>query len=194
MRPAFSSRTNSRPERVAPDEALVLVSWSTLMVSPSVSQLRRNSPSRRAGFGNSQAQGMPHFLFFRLQVGERMRRRPDLAGNPFDDLDAGGGERAHLAWIIGQQPNARDAKVVKDRGRQAEIPEVRLEPERMIGLDRVDAGVLQLVSLQLGHQADATPFLILIDHQSAALLGDRLHGKLELAAAIAAQRSEHFAG
>src|SRR6516165_12032314 len=36
MRPAFSSRTNNRPERVAPDEAFVLVSWSTVMVFPFV--------------------------------------------------------------------------------------------------------------------------------------------------------------
>src|SRR6516225_2913949 len=187
MRPAFSSRTNSRPERVAPDEALVLVSWSTLMVSPSVSQLRLNSTRRRAGFGNSQAQGMPHFLFFRLQVGERMRRRPDLAGNPFDDLDAGGAERAHLAWIIGQQPNARDAKVVKDRGRQAEIPEVRLEPERMISLDRVDAHVLQLVGFQLCHQANAASFLMLVEHEPATFFGDSLHRHFQLIATIAAQ-------
>src|SRR5262249_41087234 len=50
------------------------------------------------------------------------------------------------------------------------------------------------VGLQLGHQADAAPFLILIDHESAAFLGDRLHGELKLAAAIATQRAEHFAG
>src|SRR5215510_5277945 len=123
-----------------------------------------------------------------------MRRRADLAGKPFDDLDAAVAERAHLAWVIGQQANAWNAKVVEDRGRQAEVPEIRLEPERVIGLDRVDSRVLQLVSLQLGHQADAAPFLILINHQSAALLRDRLHGEVELDAAIATQRAEHFAG
>src|SRR5262249_32334366 len=150
-------------------------SWSVLPFS----QLRLNSPRRRSGFGNAQAQGMPHFLFFRLQVDERMRRRADLAGKPFDDFDAAVAERAHLARVIGQEPNAWNAKVVEDCGRQAEVPEVGLEPERMIGLDRVDSRVLKLVSLQFGHQPDAAPFLILIDHQSAAFLRDRLHGKLE---------------
>src|SRR6266545_6864248 len=117
-----------------------------------------------------ESQGVSHFLFFGLQVGKRMRGRADLAGKPFYDLDAGVAERAHLAWVIGQQANAWNAKVVEDRGRQAEVPEVRLEPERMISLDRVDSRVLQLVSLQLGHQSAAAPFLILIDHQSAAFV------------------------
>src|SRR5262245_65712329 len=79
-----------------------------------------------------ESQGVAHSLFFRLQVDERMRRRADLAGKPFDDLDAAVAERAHLAWVIGQQANAWNAKVVEDRGRQAEVPEIRLEPERVI--------------------------------------------------------------
>src|SRR5215813_1122158 len=108
MRSPLSSRTNNRPERVAPDDAFVLGSWTTLMIDPSVSQLRLKSSRRRPGVGNSQGQGMPHFLLFGLQVGEGVRRRPDLAGNPFDDLDAGDAERAHLVLIIGRKPNARD--------------------------------------------------------------------------------------
>src|SRR3954468_9853147 len=194
MQSPLSSRRNIRPERVAPDEAFVLVAWRTVMVCPFVSQLRLDPLRSPAGAGGFQAQRMSHFLFFGLQVGERMRRRADLAGKAFDDLDAALAERAHLAWVIGQQANARNAKVVEDRGGQAEVPEVGLEPERMIGLDRVDSGVLQLVSLQLGHQADAAPFLKVIDHQSAAFLRDRLYGELELAAAIATLRAEHFAG
>src|SRR5439155_9750881 len=87
-----------------------------------------------------------------------------------------------------------NAKVVEDRRRQAEVSEVRPEPKRMIGLDRVDSRVLQLVSLQFGHQADAASFLIFIDHQSAAFLRDGPHGDLQLVAAVAAQRAEHLAG
>ena len=73
------------------------------MIFPSVSQLRLDAVRRVAGTGNFQAQRMSHFLFFRLQVGERMCRRADLAGKPFDDLDASVAECAHLAWVIGQQ-------------------------------------------------------------------------------------------
>src|SRR6516162_8629351 len=40
MRPAFSSSTNNRPDRVMPDVGFVLVAWSTAMLCPSVLQLR----------------------------------------------------------------------------------------------------------------------------------------------------------
>src|SRR5215470_15256945 len=40
MRSPLSSRTNSRPERVTPDEFFDLVASSVVMVFPSVSQLR----------------------------------------------------------------------------------------------------------------------------------------------------------
>src|SRR5215468_7474222 len=115
-----------------------------------------------------------------------MHRRPDVAWKPFDDLDAAVLKRVHLAWVIGQQANAPNAKVVEDCSRQAEIPEVRLEPERVVGLDRVDSRVPQLVGLQLRHQADAASLLKFIEHQSAAFLRDRLHGEVELAAAVEA--------
>src|SRR3954462_11854467 len=130
MQSPLSSRRNIRPERVAHDEAFVLVAWRTVMVCPFVSQLRLDPMRSPAGAGGFQAQRMSQFLFFGLQVGERMRRRADLAGKAFDDLDAALAERAHLAWVIGQQPNARNAKVVEDRGGQDEVPEVGLEPER----------------------------------------------------------------
>src|SRR6202008_1503351 len=115
--------------------------------------------------------------------------RADLAGKLLDDLDAAIAERADLAWVIGQEADAWNAKIVEDRGRQAEVAEIGLEPERVIGLDRVDSHVLQLVSLQLGHQADAAPLLVLIDEQSTAFLRDRVHGQLQLAAAVAPQRA-----
>src|SRR2546421_2968716 len=53
----------------------------------------------------------------------------------------------------------------------------------MIGLDGIEACVLQLVSLQLRHQADAAALLIFVDHESAAFFGDGLHRHL-------AQRSD----
>src|SRR5262245_15387297 len=101
MRSPLSSRTNSLPDRVTPDEFFDLVASSTVIVFPSVSQLRLDAVRRVAGIGNFQAQRVPHFLLFRPQVGERVRRRNDLAGKPFDDLDASVTERAHLAWVIG---------------------------------------------------------------------------------------------
>src|SRR6516225_8579900 len=137
MRSPLSSRTKSRPERVTPDAFFDLVASSIVMIFPFVSQLRFDAMRHITGTGYFQVQRMTHFLLFRLQIGERMCRRADLAGQPFDDLDARGVKRVRLAGVVGQQANARNAKVVEDYCRQAEIPEVRLEAERVVGLDRV---------------------------------------------------------
>ena len=99
-----------------------------------------------------------------------------------------------LRGIVGQKANPADAEVTQDRGRQAEISAVGLEPEGMIRFDGVDADILQLVRLQLRHQADAATLLIFVDHQSAAFFGDRLHGHGKLIATIATQRAQRFAG
>src|SRR5262245_26984346 len=147
MRSPLSSRTNSRPDRVAPEDVFDLGASSTLMVRFLLSEVCLEYARRPARIGGFQVQRVSHFLFLGLQVGERVHRRLDLAGNPFGDFDAAILERTYLARIVGQQANAWNAKVAQDRGRQAEVPEVRLEPERMIGLDGIDAGVLQLVGL-----------------------------------------------
>jgi hypothetical protein len=45
--------------------------------------------------------------------------------------------------IVRQKADPPDAEIAQDRGRQTEIPVVRLESEGTIGLNGVDAGVLQ---------------------------------------------------
>src|SRR3954453_4281010 len=64
MQSPLSSRRNIRPERVAPDEAFVLVAWRTVMVCPFVSQLRLDPLRSPAGAGGFRAQRMSHFLFW----------------------------------------------------------------------------------------------------------------------------------
>src|SRR5690348_12285026 len=116
MRSPLSSSRNNRPDRASPDEAFDLVASTTLIVCPSVLQLRLDSALLAEKL---QVQRVSHSLLLRLQIGQRMRRRADLAGNPLDDFDAAVAERAHLARIIGQQANVFNAKVVEDRRRQA---------------------------------------------------------------------------
>ena len=43
-----------------------------------------------------------------------------------------------------------------------------MSPSASIGLDGIEAGVLQRVGLQLRHQPDAAPFLMFIDHEAAS--------------------------
>ena len=111
-----------------------------------------------------------------------------------DNLNAGIGQSRSLAGIICEQANTLDAELVQYRGRQAEIPAVGLEAQGVIGLDGVDAGILQLVSLQLCHQANAAALLIFVDHETTTFRGDGLHGQFELIVAVATQRPEHLAG
>src|SRR5262245_49512568 len=106
MRSPLNSRTNSRPVRVGADEAFVFVAWVTVMTCPFVSELRFDVLRRQIATASRQVQCMSHFLFFGLQIGERMRGRVDLAGKPFGDLNAALAERAHFARVIGQQANA----------------------------------------------------------------------------------------
>ena len=57
------------------------------------------------------------------------------------------------------------------------------------------AALLEFVRAQLGQQADAAALVAAqVDHDAAALLGDALHGGLELGAAVAALRAEDVAG
>ena len=91
-----------------------------------------------------------------------------LRRNPYDNFNAGISQGDRLARIVCEKANTLDAEVVQYRGRQAEIPAVALEAQRVIGLNGVDPGILQLVRLQLCHQADATALLIFVDHEATA--------------------------
>lgn len=71
---------------------------------------------------------------------------------------------------------------------------VRLEAQLFIGLYRIAALVLQLVRLQLRHQANASAFLLFIKQHARARLGNHLQGHLQLLAAVTAQRAENIAG
>jgi hypothetical protein len=64
----------------------------------------------------------------------------------------------------------------------------------MIGLDCIKTPVLKRIRLQLRHETDTPPFLMLINHQPASFLGDGAHREIQLIAAVAAQRAEQFPG
>src|SRR6266567_793480 len=96
----------------------------------------------------SQAQVVPHPLLLGPQVRKGVRGRRDLAGNQ-RDRDTRGGQRAELVWVVRQEANSLDAKLVQDRGGQGEVPAIRPEAQRVVGIHGVEAGVLQFVSPQL---------------------------------------------
>ena len=136
---------------------------------------------------------MPHLLLLGSQVRKRVRGRRDLAGN-LGNRDTLGRQRAGLVRVVREEANSLNAKLVQDRGGQAKVPAIRPEAQGVVGIHGVEAGVLQFVSPQLRHQADATALLMFVDHQPAAFRGDGPHGNLQLVVAVTAQRPEHLAG
>ena len=111
----------------------------------------------------TQAQVVPHLLLFGSQVRKGVRGRRDLAGD-LGDRDTRGGQRAGLVGVVREEANSPNPKFVQDRGGQAEVPAIRPEAQGVVGIDRVEAGVLQFVSPQLCHQADAAALLVLVNH------------------------------
>src|SRR5690606_3627625 len=97
--------------------------------------------------------------------------------------------------VVGQQSHRADAEVDQDLRAGAVVAGVGGQTEIEVGVDGVASGVLQLVGLQLVHQADAAALVTAhVQHHAAALGVDHLQGGVELGAAVAAQRAEHVAG
>ena len=67
------------------------------------------------------------------------------------------------------------------------VAQVSGKTQAPVGLHRVHAMVLQLIGLQLVHQSDSAPFLVLVNEQAATLGCDVLEGQFELVPAVATQ-------
>src|SRR5258708_2536685 len=135
-----------------------------------------------------------HLLFFRLQVVLHIRVWLNLAGNALYHADAGVLQRRYLRGIVGEQAYLAHTKLMQDLARELVLTLIGGKAELDIGLHRVEAAVLQFVSLQLRHQADAAPFLLLVDQDAGPGRGNLFERHLELLTAIAAQRTKHVSG
>jgi len=119
-------------------------------------------------------------------------RREDMR-HALDDADAAAVERRHLLGVVGQQADAQEAQLAQHFGGREIDPLVGVEPELLVGVDGVEAGILKLVGAQLVDEADAAP-------SCASRAGRRrgarnlADGAAELVAAIAAQAAEEIAG
>ena len=85
-------------------------------------------------------------------------------------------------------------EVDQDLRADAVVAQVGRQAELQVGVDGVEALLLQLVGAQLVEQADAAPLLGEVEQHALALLLDHRQRGLELLAAVAAQRVEDVAG
>src|SRR6267378_1632998 len=86
------------------------------------------------------------------------------------------------------------SECLQNSSRQLEATMVGLEPQFFVGFDRIQPVVLEGIGLQLGHQANSPPFLLLVKENSSTRFRYEAERHFELLPAIAAQRAEHVSG
>ena len=132
-------------------------------------------------------QKMAQLVALRGQIANVFAARRHRDGNSIDDRQAIAFQTDALGRVVRQQTHAPDSKIVKDLRAHTVVALIRLEPQHLVGDDRVGAMVLQVVCPELVHQPDASAFLAHIEKNAESLLLDHPHGMIELLAAIAAQ-------
>ena len=135
---------------------------------------------------------MPHLLLLRLQIKLVRRLTRHLCRHPLHPYPERL-QRRHLLRVIRHQPNRRNIQHPQHLRRQLKVPAVSGVSQFQVGLDRIPPMVLQLIRLQLRHQANPAAFLVLVEQDPTPFLGNRRQRKLELLSAIAPQRMKHIA-
>src|SRR3954468_11314817 len=137
---------------------------------------------------------VPELFLLRPEVTGGRDRRRNLERQPFRDRQAVAFETDELPRVVREQPHAADAQILEDLHADPVVALVGLEPEALVGLDGVEALVLQLVGADLVGQADAAPLLVEVEEHAAAFGGDPCHRGVELRAAVAPRRVEDVPG
>src|SRR5690606_15257556 len=131
---------------------------------------------------------MPQLRPLRLQVQPVVRAGRDLERLATRDRQTVALKADDLARIVRQQTDRAEPEIEQDLRADAVVTQVRLEPERLVCLDRVLTLVLELVRPDLVGEADAASFLPQIDDGAAALLVDAAQRGVQLLTAVTAQR------
>ena len=154
---------------------------------------RRGADSTRTS--SEALEEVAHALALGAEVGEVLGVDGHDRGDPLGDLEAEALEAAVLGRVVGDDPHRGDAEVDEDLRADAVLPAVLGQPEVEVGVDGVAALLLEAVGADLVPDADAAALVAAeVDDHAAARLGHDLHRRVELHAAVAAQRAEHVTG
>ncbi len=118
----------------------------------------------------------------------------NLDRHALDDLETVGGEPHALVRVVRQETNLPHAQIGQDLRPDSEVPLVGLESEALVGLDRVETAILQVVGANLVREPDPAPLLPHVEEDPLAGGGDHLQGQAPLLAAIAAERPQDVPG
>jgi hypothetical protein len=140
------------------------------------------------------ADEVAHFFVLDLEVALEGWFAGNGGGDALGDSDASVFESGYFFGVVGHQADGGDAEMFEDFGGELELAVVGAVAEGEVGFDRVEALVLELVGAELGHEADAAAFLLLVEKDAGALVDDAGEREVELVVAVAAQGVEDVAG
>src|ERR1700744_2579174 len=105
----------------------------------------------------------------------------------FGDADAIAFERNHFVWVVGQQPDRTETELPQHFRRRQIDPLVSIEAQLLIGVERIETGILQPIGPQLVNEPDAAALLREVEQDAAARLRDRGDPATQLVAAVTPQ-------
>ena len=110
----------------------------------------------------------------------------DQQSKPGCHFDAKIAQPRALRRIRRRSPNPSQTKISEYRGGCIVITGVDRQPQPQIGIDGVEAAVLQRVRVQLGVQPDAASLVTAeVDHRAASFSGDLTQCRVQLFPAVA---------
>ena len=92
-----------------------------------------------------------------------------------------------MSGLLVNSRTVAEAELAQHLGGRQIDPLVGVEAELLVGVDRIEPGILQLIGAQLVDEADAAALLREVQQHAAARRGDRGDRAAQLVAAIAAQ-------
>ena len=99
-----------------------------------------------------------------------------------------------LRRVVGQEPHPRAAEHLQHANRDRVVALVVVEAQHRVGIDSVEAGILQLIGTELVDETETTAFLLQVENDAAARLLELGQRQAQLVAAVAASRAEHVPG
>ena len=150
--------------------------------------------ARRQASVQLPGQLVAHAVALRVEVALVEGPHADDEGHGLDHLDAVLHELTALLGVVAEQPDRRDAEVAQHVGRGAVLTGVGGQAERQVGVEGVEAVLLQPVGAQLVDEPDASALVAAQVDDDPAVVADRVEGGVELRPALALERAEGLAG
>jgi hypothetical protein len=130
----------------------------------------------------------------RVQVPDVVLVRRRDQRDPSGDLDPVGAQPVHLGRIVRHEAHASDSQRAQHVRRAAVVAGVLGKSEEAIGLEGVEAVLLERVGPELVREPDASALLPQVEEDARVVPRERLEGSRELIPAVAPERPQGVSG